>query len=38
VQRLGHRIIIPGAIIDRTGRAAQTPGDPSEPGLLLLVE
>jgi hypothetical protein len=35
VQSDGDALILPGRLIDRIGLAAATPGDASEPGLLL---
>ena len=34
----GAAITIPGALIDRVGTAAGTPGDPSDPGMVLAIE
>ncbi len=33
----GNQIVIPGSVIDRVGLSAATPGDNSEPGLVLVV-
>ena len=33
----GNHITIPGAVIERIGRGAATPGDKSEPGLVLVI-
>lgn len=33
----GSRVTIPGAVIDRIGRNAATPGDKSDPGLVLVI-
>ena len=33
----GGRLLIPGTMIDRIGRSAATPGDKSDPGLVLVV-
>ena len=33
----GGHLIIPGAMIDRVGRSAATPGDKSDPGLVLVI-
>lgn len=32
-----NRLTIPGTVIDRIGRSAATPGDKSEPGLVLVI-
>ncbi len=37
VRASGDRVIIPGALIDRIGRSAATPGDKSDPGLVLVI-
>lgn len=33
----GDRVLIPGAVIDDVGRRAATPGDESDPGLVLVI-
>ena len=33
----GEQLTIPGAVMDRIGRSAATPGDKSEPGLVLVI-
>ena len=33
----GDHVMIPGAVIDRVGRNAATPGDKSDPGLVLVI-
>lgn len=33
----GDRVLIPGAVIDDVGRRAATPGDKSDPGLVLVI-
>ncbi|BCM89013.1 hypothetical protein IAD21_00855 [Abditibacteriota bacterium] len=33
----GNQVTIPGAVIDHIGRSAATPGDKSDPGLVLVV-
>ncbi|RYX82904.1 hypothetical protein EON83_17515 [bacterium] len=33
----GNQVTIPGAVIDRIGLSAATPGDKSEPGLVLVI-
>lgn len=33
----GGRLTLPGAVIDRVGRSAGTPGDKSDPGLVLVI-
>jgi hypothetical protein len=33
----GGHLVIPGALIDRVGRSAATPGDRSDPGLVLVL-
>ena len=33
----GTRVTIPGTVIDRIGRSAATPGDKSDPGLVLVL-
>lgn len=33
----GSQIMIPGVVIDRIGRSAATPGDKSDPGLVLVI-
>lgn len=37
VHASGDSVIIPGALIDRIGRSAATPGDKSDPGLVLVI-
>ena len=34
----GDHLLVPGAVIDRIGRSAATPGDKSDPGLVLVVQ
>ena len=34
----GEHLTIPGALIDRIGRSAATPGDKSDPGLVLVIQ
>ena len=34
----GDHVTIPGAVIDRIGRSAATPGDKSDPGLVLVIQ
>ena len=33
----GEQMTVPGAVIDRVGRSAATPGDKSNPGLVIVV-
>jgi hypothetical protein len=33
----GHQVTLPGALIDKVGLSAATPGDKSEPGLVLVI-
>lgn len=37
VRLSGNRMIIPGTLIDRIGLSAATPGDKSDPGLVLVI-
>ncbi len=37
VRWAGNRVVIPGTLIDRIGRSAATPGDKSDPGLVLVI-
>ncbi len=38
VRATGNKVTIPGAVIDRIGRSAATPGDKSDPGLVLVIQ
>jgi len=37
VRVVGDHVIVPGAVIDGIGRSAATPGDKSDPGLVLVI-
>jgi len=34
---VGDHVIVPGTVIDDIGRSAATPGDKSDPGLVLVI-